>query len=339
MLALICFAVVLVLIVSLFKRGTDIFSPARLFSIIWMLSIGLAELKFSRFQYEWPLYSWLMLSIAFGGTLIGMYSIYVIRFNTGIKPIKEFKNDVNKLVINEILLFKVIVIFFVVYFISYLVSYLSVGYVPLFTKHPGATRSSWGVFGLGLVVQAVPSLLYLIAIYFFYIKGNTIKKLLLALFFFISFLLYAFLLQRYYLILFVVLLFVLWYYRTKKIKVWIIVALLLSSAAIIYLMSSVRVAKTLTGILFYISEMRFSREYSLFTEPYMYIVMNLENFASGVNTLTSYTYGYYSFDFILALTGLKHSIAEYASIGDFPGMITSSYNTYTMYFVYYRDFG
>jgi len=48
-----------------------------------------------------------------------------------------------------------------------------------------------------------------------------------------------------------------------------------------------------------------SKTFASLTGPYMYVVMNLENVTRVVDRIDSFTFGYYTFDFILALTGLK----------------------------------
>jgi oligosaccharide repeat unit polymerase len=84
--------------------------------------------------------------------------------------------------------------------------------------------------------------------------------------------------------------------------------------------------------------MRFSAKYAIISEPYMYIVMNLENFARGVDRLDQYTYGYFTADSIIALSGLKHWIADYFSLVERPFLI-SGFNTFPFLWTYYRDFG
>ncbi len=70
----------------------------------------------------------------------------------------------------------------------------------------------------------------------------------------------------------------------------------------------------------------------------MYVVMNLENFTRSVDRLDAFTYGYYTFDFTTALFGLKHWISDYFGLIDTPYLV-SSYNTYTSFWTFYRDFG
>lgn len=106
-----------------------------------------------------------------------------------------------------------------------------------------------------------------------------------------------------------------------------------------YGISTFRTSKSIANIIYHISEMKYSIKYAIFTEPYMYLSMNIENYTNAVNKLENFSYGFYTFDFLLALSGLKHWIAEYAGFNDFPHLITVNFNTYTMFFAYYRDFG
>jgi oligosaccharide repeat unit polymerase len=57
-----------------------------------------------------------------------------------------------------------------------------------------------------------------------------------------------------------------------------------------------------------------------------------------VNLLESHTYGYYTFDFITAMSGLKYWVYDYFRMERHPFLI-SSYNTYTSFWPFYSDFG
>jgi oligosaccharide repeat unit polymerase len=85
--------------------------------------------------------------------------------------------------------------------------------------------------------------------------------------------------------------------------------------------------------------MKYSPQYAVFTEPYMYVVMNLENYAHSITKIENFTYGYYTFDFVTAITGLKHWIGEYFYMNDTPFLLTRNYNTYSALWTFYRDFG
>lgn len=84
--------------------------------------------------------------------------------------------------------------------------------------------------------------------------------------------------------------------------------------------------------------MRIPPYLAFLTEPYMYTVMNLEMFARSLERIDQFTYGYYTFDFVTALTGLKHWMSGYFDLTEYP-YLYSGFNTYTAFWTYYRDFG
>ena len=105
-----------------------------------------------------------------------------------------------------------------------------------------------------------------------------------------------------------------------------------------YWISSIRLSNVVATYLYTISKMKFPKKYAFFTEPYMYFVMNLENFARSVNKLDHHTYGYYTFDFVTAISGLKYWIYNYFNMNRFL-YLESSYNTYTALWWFFIDFG
>src|ERR1035437_5557843 len=116
----ICLTIFLVLIISLFKRNTDVFSPARIFILVWSLAIGLSDLKLSRFQIQWSSYSWLMLMICIGSVLLGMFVIYVINFNQSFPEIVSIRKSFNFDNIDHIYLYHTIIFLFLCYIISFI---------------------------------------------------------------------------------------------------------------------------------------------------------------------------------------------------------------------------
>ena len=79
--------------------------------------------------------------------------------------------------------------------------------------------------------------------------------------------------------------------------------------------------------------MKFNFKYAVFTEPYMYVSMNLENFTRAVGKLDNYTFGYYSFNFLTSLSGIRKSLADYLALNHFP-YLNSNYNTYSMFWIF-----
>lgn len=336
---IICFTVFIVMLISIFRKGSDLFSPARLFILVWSLALGLASLKFSRYQIDWTDYSWTMYVISLGSLLLGIFIIWVINIGNSTSDVKSIRDIIKKNTINSNLLFRYTIFLFIAYLISYLVSALVIGFIPLFTKYPGLARNDWGIFGFGLFVQSFPAIIFLAVLYFIFAKGQYGKKMLMFLVVLISFITYSFLLQRYYIVFALILIVVAIYYTTNLFKAKNVLLISFVLIAIFFGMSFIRLTGTIVNYLYYLSDMRYSVKYAIFTEPYMYIVMNLENFANAVNKIDKFTYGLFTFDFVFALSGLKHTLFKYLSLVEFPFMITNNYNTYTMFFIYYWDFG
>lgn len=339
LLSYICLLLVLILLATIFRKNTDVFSPARLFLIIWLIAIGLADLKLSRYQKHWSDFGWIALLIPLFSTLTGMFIVYVINFGKPIRSVNSIRHLLKSYSINSKLLFKYVTILFLAYIVSYFVTYWVVGYITLFTSKPDLARRDWQLFGFGLFVQSIPAILYLIVVYLVLIRSKLSRKIVLIIFFVIAFTTYFFLLQRYYLIFSILVSAVFLYYSTHKIRTRNVLIFIPVLSVIFYWVSSIRLGRYLANYLYYLSQMKFSIRYAIFTEFYMYVVMNLENFANAVEKLQNFTYGIYTFDFLFALTGIKHTVAEYLHLKEYPDLITGSFNTYTMYFIFYRDFG
>ena len=173
--------------------------------------------------------------------------------------------------------------------------------------------------------------------YYVLVKGDFSKKVILLFIFLITFVTYFSLLQRYDLI-FWLIISITFYYYAKKIRIRTVLPFAVSIVAVVYAIQQIRLSRYFAGYLYIMSKMKFSPKYAALTEPYMYIAMNLENFAHAVTKLKDYTYGYYTFNFVMSLSGLKHWIQKYAFLNDYP-FLDSGYNTYTMFWDFYRDFG
>lgn len=337
--SVICFLLLFLLLLTFFRRRTDIFSPGRLFSIIWLLAVGLTELKLSRFQFEWTTYSWFALIIPIISFLLGIFIVYVINYNNHIDRINAVRIKFNEAQIDIDMLFMIIITLFILYSVSFTITYMIRGFLPMFTKMPEVARTKWGVFGYGVFVLSIPTILYLSFLYLFLVKEKHFKKILISIIFLIATATYSTLLNRFYLILPIVMLIVTLYYKTFKLRPRNMIVLLLFFCIVFFGISTIRMSRYAINILYYLSDMKYNIHYAVFTEPYMYVTMNLENYAKAVQNLNVFTYGYFSSDFILFATGLKQQLFEYMRIVEFPNIITSTYNTYTMFFIYYRDFG
>jgi len=337
--SVISFTIFSLLLLSFLYKKIDLLSPARLFILVWSFAIGLTHLKLSVFQKEWTLYSWVMLMLTLLSFLSGLFIIYVLNADKNVKTIKEMRLIMSKESIDKDFLFKILIIAFVLYLVSYLVSFLVMGFIPAFSPRP-EIRTQWtGVFGLGLITHVLPPILFYSSIYFFYEKKSKSKRTIVFLIATLTFFLNLLVLHRFDIVYWLVVLMVFMLYATEKLKFRYIFFFTLFLIAVVYGISTFRASKFIANIIYYTSGMKFSVKYAIFTEPYMYFAMNVENFINGVEKYSKFTYGYFTFNPILSLIQLKHPWEEYSMIAKFPHLLTSNYNTYTMFFEWYRDYG
>ena len=335
--SLFCFIIIFIIIINSLQKNKDLFSPARLFVFIWALAIGLAELKFSRFQHYWSLYSWIILSLSISSFLLGIFVVYVNYFQKKILSFDGIRNSITKTRIDKRKFFNLILIIFLAYIISYIVVVLTKGFIPILSNHPSESRVQLEVFGFGLLIHASTSIMFFVIQYILLIRQDNFRKIILLLILLITFITYFGLLQRYDLIFWLIISLVFYFY-SRKIKFRNVILFLSGLVGIIYAIQNIRMSKYFSGYIYVFSKMKFSPKFAIFTEPYMYIVMNLENFTNAVTKVTTHTFGYYTFNFIFSLTGLKHWIHNYAYLDDYP-FLNSGFNTYTMFWDFYRDFG
>ncbi|MCL5027586.1 MAG: oligosaccharide repeat unit polymerase [Bacteroidetes bacterium] len=333
----ICFLILAIVIISFFFKNADIFSPSRVFIAIWAFAIGLADLKFSRFQHPWSSYGWMTLLISIASFLLGSFAVYVSYYKKKLLSVQEIRVIISNSKLDKKKFFLLILLLFSAYIISYTVVILIVGFVPLLSNHPSELRTQMDVFGFGLIVHSSTSIMYFVLLYLLLIKQDYSKKIILTIIFLITFATYFALLQRYDLIFWLIISLVFYYYF-RKINFKTVLFFSVGLTSIIYAIQNIRMSKYFTGYIYIFSKMKFSPKYAVFTEPYMYVVMNLENFTKAVTKVMNYTYGYYTFNFVLSLSGLKHWIKDYANLNDTP-FLNSGYNTYTMFWDFYRDFG
>jgi oligosaccharide repeat unit polymerase len=327
-----------VIIISTLRKGADIFSPARVFGLIWFLAIGLADLKFSKFQTDWSFYGWLVVLLSVMSFLIGIFVVYVINIDKELISIADIRKKAHNFSLDAGFAYKLIVFLFLLYSLSYIINTIATGFIPMFSGHPAESRTDWGIFGFGLLTHMAPSILFFVVQLFLFSKPSIGIKINLMFISITTFSTYFFLLQRFDLVLFLVISIVLLYYGSNKLRFKNTLFIGMGFIGLMYLVTTIRMSNYFAGYLYVFARMKFSPKYAIFTEPYMYITMNLENIARVSPKLDSHTYGYFTFNFITSLTGIKHLIKEYAHIGDAP-FLTSSYNTYSMFFDFYRDFG
>ncbi len=336
-----CFLLLLFIIVSCFRRGADVLSPARVFGFVWALSFGLADLKFSMFQSEWSLYGWAVLLLGVLGFLAGIYVAYARYADTPLLRISDVRSQLQESVrasIDPDKFFWVLTGLFVVYLVAYSIEVAVMGNVPMFSSNPERLRVTFGVFGVHLFVTAMLSIMIFAVEYMLFLPrrgGRTIGALVILLATAGTFFL---LLQRYSFTFWALVTLALTYYGSRKIRLRTLALAAAAFIGVLVLIQNVRTAIYVEHYLYVMSRMKFPREYAALTEPYMYFVMNLENVARGVEKLDHYYYGLFTFDWVVALSGLKHWLDEYFAVVRLP-FLNSGYNTYAFQWWAYYDFG
>jgi oligosaccharide repeat unit polymerase len=336
--SIVCFSLCLIMFLSTLRRDADLLSPARLFGFIWSLSIGLTELKFSALQHTWQVESWALLLIGVGAFLIGVFTTYVLNVGRQLVPISVMRRLLRKEEVHEGRLFWLILLSTLVYGSSYVANFLVRGWLPVDAIGTSTSRVDFNVSGLTLFLYTATFIIYFSLLYFFKVQGKTARKVVLASTVLASFGTFVLLLMRYPIILVSVMSFSFLYYATNQIRLRTAIPILAAVTGFFYWISSLRFSTVISTYLYSVSKMRFSKDYAIFTEPYMYFVTNLENFARSVSVSDYHTYGYFTFDFITALAGLKYWVLDYFDFDRTP-YLTSNYNTYTAFWWFYSDFG
>jgi oligosaccharide repeat unit polymerase len=338
--SLLCFGICLGIVLSCFRRGADILSPGRVFGFVWSLAIGLADLKLSRLQQTWSLQGWVLLLIGIFSFLAGTSIAYVLNLGRRLVPISAMRRLLRQEEVAERRLFWFIVVGVGIYTVSYLLIFLIKGWLPVFVIGTRLSRVEFYVFGFGVLINSTAFIVFLTVVYHLLVRGKRVEKIFLTFIAVIALGSYFLLLQRFQIIMAAIICFTLLYYATSYVKARYVLFMFLTVSGFFYWISTLRYRhlELLSIYLYSTAKMRFSAAYAFLTEPYMYMVMNLENFVRAVTRLDHHTYGYFTFDFLVSVTGLEKWLGQYFTIDRMP-YLNSSYNTYSAFWVFYRDFG
>lgn len=338
MITVICLGIFSLVVTSMFFRGADPVSPGRVFLAVWSLAIGMAEMKLSGFQGAWSIEGWMLLLIGIGAFMTGIGMAWVVNLETRLMPLARIREAVRSEPLDARLLARFIVGSVIMYFVSYGVCYAVKGFLPVFVVGTKTSRVDFYVFGFGVLINATAFITYFTLLYSLGVPGERRRKAGLITLATLALGSYFLLLQRYQIIMAVVISVVYLFYSRRRIRLRLVAFAGTVTVAFFYWISSLRLSNVVSAYLFHTSKMKIPREYAMLTEPYMYMVMNLENFARGFERLQSHTYGYFSFDWATALTGLKYPLQDYFVIDRTP-YLNSGYNTYTTFWWFYQDFG
>lgn len=332
------FVIAVAILVSWVRRKSDLLSPGRVFGFVWAITIGLTDFKLSGLQHQWSLDVWLQVIIGPAAFIVGTMVMYTFNLNREIWTNDYLRSNRQLYAVDNDRLFLAISVLFYLFLLAYVTIVIKAGTIPILSSQPSKVRANFNMFGIGLFIHNVVLVVFFSVMYFIYEKNNKPKRKILAGYSIISFLLYALTLQRYQLFLTIVMVFVLLYYATFRIKAKTLIIVIAIIVIFFLIVSSLRAGQLVIFVLYKFSKMKFSPQYAIFTEPYMYVAMNLENYARVIEKLDTFTYGFYTFDFLAAISGLKHWIIKYFALEETPFLV-SDYNTYSAFMTFYRDFG
>jgi oligosaccharide repeat unit polymerase len=324
--------------VSLGKRS-DLFSPAKTFLIVWTVAIGLAEFKFSGFQHKWSFYSWFVLLTGLISFLAGTFISYSLFSDKPIKKIKSIRENIlNSSKSKYKILFHTSIILFLIYLTAYILEVMIIGNVPIFSRRLDEARSEFGVFGLHLIVNFQLIIMFLNIEYLLLYNGKRIEKLIIWIIFIVTLLTFGLLLQRFNYFIWGAMTITFVYYASKFFSFKKIILVTLIFFVFLAVVQSIRLSQYVQAFIYMTSKMKYSKDYALFTEPYLYITMNLENMARAVKLLENNSFGILTADWIFAFSGIKRWVAEYFNVNARPFLV-SGYNTFPFLWNYYSDFG
>jgi oligosaccharide repeat unit polymerase len=334
----ICFTIFFILLFSGLRKNVDFLSPARIFLMLWTIVLGVVQLKFSHLQLLWSSFDWFVALVAIITFLFGIYISFIINLDRPFLHVTKIRASIRDAGINEKNLFRFIIVYTFLYIICFIAEWQIEGYLPIFTSDPDRARIFFGIFGLHLIVSSANVILFLVIQYFIFIKANYQKKGILILVFVLGLANYILIVQRYGFFILLMMAFCLFYYSGKKIKPRTIISFTVIVIVVIVGIQSIRVTELFNYYVFINSKMKFSPRYAELTIPYMYISMNIENFVKYYSHIENHSFGFFTFDFLTALTGIKHWVAEYYNFEKFK-MYIGGYNTFPFFWPYYLDFG
>jgi len=165
--SILCLLILLVVILTCFRKSADVFSPIRVFSTVWAISIGLADLKLSAFQHQWSAWAWAVLLLGIISYLAGAFTIYVLNIKTKITSIATFRGMLGQIsIISQKKYVIIILCVFGLYSIAYSIETIAYGGVPMFSSSPDKARTEYGVFAIHLFVSMASSILIFCNEYF-----------------------------------------------------------------------------------------------------------------------------------------------------------------------------
>jgi len=319
--------------VKLAKAQKDFLYPPAVFSLSWIAAIGLACLKLSYLQTDWELLTWLTFYLIYIGFLSG-YG-FCSRF------FPKTQRQMITYTVSATQLKTVIIILSTVMCTAFLAETAILGFIPLFTKDTPHAYSSFHVSGLHYFTV----LCVLIPPFFIAFnelnnrKADTVCILCLI----ISLFLPVLMVSRFQLLfglLLAAFTFILMnfgklktFLRPRTILLFILSLVLILFTYVFITVERAHSISYLNGIF----EMKNPAFPIFFTQPYIYITNNFDNFNCLIRDLDEHSCGLKSLFPFFALSGLKF---VYPRLVDFPIYTTKEeLTTVTMFYDVWYDFG
>ena len=176
----------------------DLLSPAKVFGVIWGVSIFLALFKFSGYQFGWSEYNWFVLLLGLLSFLLGVFIIFAINSDKNAHTVPEIrKYFLSGNCIDSFKLSAAIKVLFFSYLVALLVEIAVFGTVPILSSKPDFARVKFGLYGVHLLVNIIPALLFLCVEYLVFNFKNKRGKLFVAAIFLVASVSYFLLLERF----------------------------------------------------------------------------------------------------------------------------------------------
>jgi len=314
--AVLFLSLALVLVAEAQRESSDLFSPVRIYIIVWFGTIGVSLLRLSGLQQEWTSYTWLVIATSIlcyiGGAFTGLSPI-ITNKNINLRQlIRHWESprdwSIKRLVRATIALFLLSLAGFA------LEMHINRG-IPLLMPNPDMARQYFGLCGIHLLTISFRDVLILIVIYIL-VQGPrlrhmrtwpiTIVTCIIAL---ISLLcLFATTNRGDILFTFIIAL-VIYHYFKKPLKLKQIITAVFLFLLIFIGIGLLREKAYEKYRLYRYAQMNIPIKYSWLTGLYTYVAMNFENLQNLIHEVPHFTYGAHSLQPVLALTRLKNLVS------------------------------
>lgn len=314
----------LILFQYYYLKTKDIFNPDGLFSLVWLFSVALSQLKLSSMQFDWNGKVWFVVILSWVAYLIGSSTIDLVSKKKLIcfQPKKNIELNPRKLKKN-------ISILFFLSFLSFVIEVVVAGYIPIFSSNMGAYTG----FGISFIHYNTVAISVVVLMCFYYIL--TFKKDQIIIFLMIIGIFQIISIVSRQLIVFTFFgCLVLLHYKKKKISIIRLAKYGLLALVIFGVMGTIR--NQSLEYLYDVANIKEEVPQSFLMWPYLYFSMGFENLRSFIVSDIDFQLGRLTFEPIWALTRFKTifnpiNLAQYHTIPEF--------NVSTYLREYYIDFG